>query len=326
MVFKSGGVEGLRLNPSKEMEIPGQINMLLHRPLNPGEKRFLTIDYNGKVESMNNSGLLSAIYSVPCLDYTVNGTSTYTPIWASAPGVLWTGSSCAPAKVGIGIQTPTANLDVRGTVYFTGSTVIGTGANISQSNSMLLVKQNTPNRNALTIDFTSSSATTTGIGINTLIDNSKRIAFSITNPTINGDVFRVFGNGSQTIAMQDATTKSFSISNTNNEDVFRILGNGNVWATRLEVAVPNDFPDYVFSSDYKLMPLLDLDKYIQNENHLPNMPTASEVKEEGMDVAEINTLLVEKVEELTLYTIEQQKFINSLMLEIKALKNQMLNK
>ncbi|WP_299121809.1 hypothetical protein [uncultured Tenacibaculum sp.] len=77
------------------------------------------------------------------------------------------------------------------------------------------------------------------------------------------------------------------------------------------------FPDYVFSDTYELMPLEKVKEYIQKNKHLPSMPSELEVIEEGMDLKNLTLKLVEKVEELTLYTIQQQETINKLKQLIK---------
>ncbi|WP_435263661.1 hypothetical protein [Tenacibaculum sp. nBUS_03] len=77
------------------------------------------------------------------------------------------------------------------------------------------------------------------------------------------------------------------------------------------------FPDYVFASNYTLMPLDKVASFIKTHKHLPNMPSEKEVIKEGMNVGQINTILVEKVEELTLYTIAQEAKIKK---QDKALK------
>jgi hypothetical protein len=74
-----------------------------------------------------------------------------------------------------------------------------------------------------------------------------------------------------------------------------------------------EVPDYVFDSErYKVKSLDELDRFIKQERHLPEMPSASELKENGMDLAEMNLRLLKKVEELTLYAIEQDKRIKDL--------------
>jgi hypothetical protein len=72
--------------------------------------------------------------------------------------------------------------------------------------------------------------------------------------------------------------------------------------------------------NYNLMPLKELEQYILKNKHLPNVPTQDEISKDGMDVYEMNTILLKKVEELTLYVIEQQKQIVELENEIKNIK------
>jgi chitodextrinase len=72
------------------------------------------------------------------------------------------------------------------------------------------------------------------------------------------------------------------------------------------------FPDYVFDQNYKLMPLDTLASYISINKHLPEIPSASEIKEQGqISLGEMNNLLLKKVEELSLYIIEQDKLLKA---------------
>lgn len=89
------------------------------------------------------------------------------------------------------------------------------------------------------------------------------------------------------------------------------------------------FPDYVFEADYPLLPLKEVESYIKTNKHLPGFPSEAEVIKSGADLGRLNTLLVEKVEELTLYTIEQEKQIDKLSDALAALQaklNEMLKK
>ncbi|WP_343747085.1 polymer-forming cytoskeletal protein [Fluviicola sp.] len=66
------------------------------------------------------------------------------------------------------------------------------------------------------------------------------------------------------------------------------------------------WPDYVFEESYNLMPLEELGAYIRANNHLPNVPEACELEEQGINLAESNVMLMEKVEELTLYLLQMK--------------------
>ena len=87
--------------------------------------------------------------------------------------------------------------------------------------------------------------------------------------------------------------------------------NGTVGAREVNVNT-TVWADYVFDPDYKLMPLSELDNFIQKNGHLPEVPTEAEVMENGVNLAEMNVKLLEKVEELTLHMIRQEKLIEEL--------------
>jgi hypothetical protein len=143
----------------------------------------------------------------------------------------------------------------------------------------------------------------------------------VTQNTTQKDVFSVTGRGHVNIADdRNLATKTFSISDINSqEDVFKVLSNGVVYATKV-VVQETPFLDYVFKKDYNLLSLTELEAYIETNKHLPNMPTAKEVENNGADLGEINRVLVEKIEELTLYTIQQQKAIDKLIEKVENLK------
>ncbi|MCD4743276.1 MAG: hypothetical protein K8R67_12455 [Desulfobacteraceae bacterium] len=83
-----------------------------------------------------------------------------------------------------------------------------------------------------------------------------------------------------------------------------------------------EYPDYVFDDNYPLMPLSDLKRFIEKEGHLPNITNAEEVKKAGgVNVTKLQIKLLEKVEELTLYTIKQQTMIEELKKKIEGLEN-----
>lgn len=78
--------------------------------------------------------------------------------------------------------------------------------------------------------------------------------------------------------------------------------------------------DYVFANDYKLPKLSDVETFYKENKHLPEIPSEKEVIENGVNVAEMNKLLLKKVEELTLYIVDQNKKIEELRNEINLLK------
>jgi len=91
----------------------------------------------------------------------------------------------------------------------------------------------------------------------------------------------------------------------------------------IDLAVP---ADYVFKPDYKLMPLRLVEQFVKTNSHLPEIPSASEITKNGLSMGEMQNKLLQKVEELTLYLIEQQKHIDVQNEEIKQLKKIVYNK
>ncbi|MFV0390666.1 MAG: hypothetical protein ACK5KP_02085 [Paludibacteraceae bacterium] len=87
---------------------------------------------------------------------------------------------------------------------------------------------------------------------------------------------------------------------------------GAIRATEIKVESIDNFPDYVFSDTYHLRSLSEVSAFIKENGHLPEIPSAKEVKKNGISLVEMNNKLLRKVEELTLYVIEQQKQINEL--------------
>lgn len=104
---------------------------------------------------------------------------------------------------------------------------------------------------------------------------------------------------------------------------FKITSNGFVTARQISVNTTT-IPDYVFEPDYNLMSLSEVDSYIQKYKHLPNIKSASEYEAIGtVDISELQLKLLEKVEELTLHTIRQQKELEALKKQNEVLSNQL---
>ncbi|MBK9579755.1 MAG: hypothetical protein IPO40_22015 [Fibrobacteres bacterium] len=80
----------------------------------------------------------------------------------------------------------------------------------------------------------------------------------------------------------------------------------------LSVQAKQIAPDYVFAPDYPLMPLGELATYVSENRHLPDVPDAGTIATQGVDVAQMNLVLLRKVEELTLHMISLQRQVDSL--------------
>ena len=96
---------------------------------------------------------------------------------------------------------------------------------------------------------------------------------------------------------------------------YKLSVNGTIRAK--EIKVDSDWADFVFKKDYKLPTLREVETHINENGTLPGVPSESEVKANGINLAETNALLLQKIEELTLYVIKQQEEIE----QLKALNN-----
>jgi hypothetical protein len=122
---------------------------------------------------------------------------------------------------------------------------------------------------------------------------------------LGNNVGRVHIDGTQiAIGVVDAGTTAY-----------KLTVSGKILCEELRVELLADWPDYVFNEQYQLRSIHELKSFISDNNHLPNIPTASEVAEEGFEVGEMNRKLLEKVEELTLYVIQLQEQIDELKKE-----------
>ncbi|MGK6343252.1 cell wall anchor protein [Chryseobacterium sp. DT-3] len=150
----------------------------------------------------------------------------------------------------------------------------------------------------------------------------------------NSDVSTPNSSGITKIKFTDSVHKSsFTIFNTgkvtvgtdqyDNDPNFIFYVKKGIKAEQVKVENPatNGWADYVFKKDYKLCTLDEVEKHIQEKGHLPNIPSAKEVEKEGINLGEMDAKLLEKIEELTLYSIEQNKQIQELKQQVQQLLN-----
>jgi len=111
-------------------------------------------------------------------------------------------------------------------------------------------------------------------------------------------------NGSNVDAMVVAANYNVGIGTSSPTEKLSV--NGNIRAKKLIIS-QTGWPDYVFSKSYKLKALSEVDQFIKTNNHLPDMPSAKEVENKGLDVGKAQVLLLKKIEEMTLYIIDLER-------------------
>lgn len=187
--------------------------------------------------------------------------------------------------MGIGTNSPLANLDVR-TAGKSGviGVLLSNGAISSSEVHRWTIRMGRsfsyPNR---TLDFGMVSD-----------DFGQNPAFYVAPKGV--EVFRVTEDGNVGIGTTTPTEK--------------LEVNGAIRAREVKLETTN-WPDYVFEPGYELESLEEIEKFIQSESHLPEIPSAEEIEANGVQLGEMNKLLLKKIEELTLHTIAQQKLIEA---------------
>ncbi len=109
------------------------------------------------------------------------------------------------------------------------------------------------------------------------------------------------------------TTRNIGIGTTRPDMKLTVKGNIHAEEVKIDLNIPA--PDYVFKSDYKLRSIEEVESFIKEHSHLPEIPSAKEFAKNGVMQAEMDMNLLKKIEELTLYTIEQEKKIKALEME-----------
>ncbi|WP_300976876.1 tail fiber protein [Flavobacterium sp.] len=197
-------------------------------------------------------------------------------------------------------------------------------------------------------------AATTGAGSNTATLGNTSITKTILRGEVQGGSFKKVGGLSTEYLMADGSvsTSTNSITSTgtsnyiskftasgmlSNSAIYDTGGNVGIGTTSpdAKLAVKGQIhtqevkvdlqgamvPDYVFASDYKLISLEEVEKYIKENKHLPEIPSAVMIEKEGLFLKEMNLNLLKKIEELTLYVITQHKEIEGLKKENEKYKS-----
>jgi Head domain of trimeric autotransporter adhesin len=160
--------------------------------------------------------------------------------------------------------------------------------------------------------------------------------FNIGNGTSNtarSDAFTILKNGNTGIGFSSPTEKldvngniytngKILIGQLNTAAVtpYALAVNGSAIFTKATVKLNANWPDFVFEKNYKLPTLAEVEAYVAKYKHLKDVPSADEVKEKGIDLGDNQTILLKKVEELTLYMIELNKKVEALAKENEELK------
>lgn len=266
--------------------------------------------------------LKDVLYSNLC---NLAGGITQSPSWANGPDKIFV--ECPGIFVGIGTNNPSRNLDVVGSAKVSGhlwaNTSFSVGADINTFSKFNLVNGNR----------------TAAIQVNTVgntnpyqrlmffeYDNPDTKILEVINTATGRTPFSLKADGAMDIdngvanILHLGTNGMFSISN-GVQKTFVVEASGLTRARKIKVDA-DVWADYVFEDNYVLMPLSEVESFLKEHKHLPSVPSEQVIKEEGIDLAEMNAKMMEKIEELTLYLIQQNKELEQLKAELETLKQQ----
>ncbi len=196
--------------------------------------------------------------------------------------------------VGIGTTTPSEKLEVNGNIKSTGAII----DNEDYAHSNIRLGHESNDR----IYADNSVAESYGGGYFFRVHND-----DVTNDYI--DAMMIAKNGN--IGIGTKKTDDYKLA---------VAGSTGIIAEKVTVKVEGQWPDYVFTNEYDLPTLKEVEKQIKENGHLQNIPSAKEVEENGVELGDISKNLLQKVEELTLYTIQQEKKLEQQNKEIEELK------
>lgn len=222
-------------------------------------------------------------------------------------GYQGTGFTLTPSgNFGLGTTSPSSRLHVNGNAYVDGTftatrrTCIGSDCQV-----LTIGKAHTDGMNAGTayLGFNAQASGTTW----TLQSDGEYNGGAVVWATMRGDILFANIPSNTDYSSSQAISENALRSHIN----LKLGADGTLMAKEIKVTLTG-WPDYVFDKGYNLMPLTETEQYIEANGHLPNVPSAAEVETDGMSVGEMNKVLLQKVEELTLYVIELQKQIDEL--------------
>jgi hypothetical protein len=242
-------------------------------------------------------------------------------------------------NTGIGTTAPVYKLDVTGDINYTGK-LLKNGVEVIGGGSGSIWTKDASNNISYTDGIVQINTFPLAVGTDapsehpyrfvTFYDNTMNASTKYVNFGKNNSMYNC-GEISFTHISDNAENNRVSIGLYGSSSRLEVLGNGcvgigtatpyagakltvkgKIVASEILIKDISEIPDYVFKTDYKLMPLHEVEKFVNINRHLPEVPSEKEFKENGMNMAEMNAMLLKKVEELTLYMIEMKKEIEIL--------------
>jgi hypothetical protein len=262
------------------------------------------------------------------LEAPLDGTGAKLPITLTWRGNGPVGLKILPnGNTGIGTATPRTMLDVAGQI---NSSFVGIGQpDVASSprnfvnfganqHGTLLLASNLYTSGDDQLNVANSHVSMAGAGI-MMPGNMMPLQGSIVFFTRPAGTVTANSSYTNTASMLIGATGNVGIGTTN-PGSYKLAVEGTIGARKVKVTSVAGWADHVFEPGYALPSLHEIETYIKTHKHLPGIPSEQEVKAEGFDLAEMNKLLLQKVEELTLHLIEMKKDNDQLRAEVQEMK------
>lgn len=300
LIFKSNGVEGMRLSPSGDItfdRLKLDVNNEISLP------RIAMISKEGMISTLTVNEIKGLVYNVIEFDKSqfdcinpFGDFGKYNVGWKSVKGTedtpaqLFANSSCGDVNVGINVADPKEALDVDGNIFVDrGMLSVNPRFGANKWAGAWRTVLHTPINSTWLSSDTTENGYYTGLTL--------------------GEHGLHYSRSKEGIGEGGGNTKH----------IFYVKTDGGVIARELTVTLW-DWPDYVFNSSYDLKSLEEVETYIKKNKHLPNVPSQQVIEDEGLNVGEMQKIQMEKIEELTLYMIEMKKEIEALKHDNQVLK------
>ncbi|MGB4844668.1 MAG: hypothetical protein WBP16_09395 [Ferruginibacter sp.] len=293
-----------------------------HGNINTGFLQASGINLKLGTNSTNTNGNL--VLQTKLVDRMTIDNNGLVGIGTSSPSSLLTLNGTDPI-----LQIRNANID-KGFIQLSGDNIkIGTNASnntgkfivrtngsdrviVDEDGRVAINNPNTFGSNALTVGNANGPAS---IGFSNSNQSFGYLNFSLNSATIQANnemSIHTAGNG-----IKFHSSGELSMGGNTKANNYFLSVHGRFIATQVTEQAVNNWPDYVFEKDYKLKTLSEVKQFIAENKHLPNIPSAAEIEKTGVSLGDMSKRLMEKIEELTLYILQQQEQIDELKKKIK---------
>lgn len=284
-------------------------NIAMAVNMNDDSTHFLVRMPNGQLKALEKGVVINAIYAHPCgqVPFGLPDPVVTNPVWNNGPNKIYV-SYCEDVLVGIGTNNPEYILDVRNMTFLSQ---LKTGSRDAIQTGMINGFDVTNSRDLIQLGVHNSS---TG--------NISDVRFKVKNK---GAIYAKNLSNQTSFELHNGTGKAIIVHANNGTKILQLEDNGLLRSRRIKVD-EETWADYVFKPGYYLKTLQETETYIKENGHLPGVPSEQEIKENGLDLGEMQKIQMEKIEELYLHMFEMEKQIEELKSENVQLKNMLSNK